>query len=290
MKINYLALVMLSLSLLLACEAFEEEEIDNLSEGRIAIIGHGGVGFPSPENERTMNSWEGINKAIFGLGADGIEVDVQISADGKAMLYHDERLQTLTNCGGCVYEYSAEELEDCHYRLELDERLSDASRLVRLERVFDLFAEGERPPWLLLDIKLFSPCPLEVEKSVFLSNFSEELLSLIERYKATDWVIVQTSSLEFIQKLSAGNADLKLMLLISRLDAQILALLKDYSLYGLGSENSRLSAAEISQIHDRGLRVVLWGIGSRSKAVEAIQKSPDFIETDNIVLLQQMLR
>ncbi len=60
-----------------------------------SVIGHRGMGIYNAGSEHTENSIEGFRSALRA-GADGVELDVQLSADGEAVVYHDSRLGRVT--------------------------------------------------------------------------------------------------------------------------------------------------------------------------------------------------
>ncbi|VAX10514.1 Glycerophosphoryl diester phosphodiesterase [hydrothermal vent metagenome] len=64
-------------------------------------------GYPRHYPENTLS---GIDAAIQA-GAKYIEVDVQLSADGVAMLFHDRDLQRLCHQPGALYRYGLRELK-----------------------------------------------------------------------------------------------------------------------------------------------------------------------------------
>jgi glycerophosphoryl diester phosphodiesterase len=68
------------------------------------VISHIACGGHAPEN-----SMSGILKAIE-LGADGIEIDVQASADGVPVLMHDLTVDRTTNGTGAVASLTLEQL------------------------------------------------------------------------------------------------------------------------------------------------------------------------------------
>ncbi|MRX73153.1 glycerophosphodiester phosphodiesterase [Bacillus lacus] len=76
------------------------------------IFGHRGAAGTCPEN--TMVSF----KAAFEAGADGIELDVQMSSDGQIVVIHDEKLDRTTNLKGFVKDFSYRELSkaDASYK------------------------------------------------------------------------------------------------------------------------------------------------------------------------------
>lgn len=69
------------------------------------IIGHRGASADAPEN----------TLAAFTLakqqGADGIEFDVQLSADGHLVILHDSKLERTTNGRGRVQDFTLAELK-----------------------------------------------------------------------------------------------------------------------------------------------------------------------------------
>jgi len=69
------------------------------------LIAHRGQQRDFPEN-----SLPGL-QAAAEAGACAVEVDVQLSADQVAMLYHDENLQRISGCAGKIFDYSAAQLQ-----------------------------------------------------------------------------------------------------------------------------------------------------------------------------------
>ncbi|HKQ05271.1 MAG TPA: glycerophosphodiester phosphodiesterase [Blastocatellia bacterium] len=68
------------------------------------IIAHRGASGLAPEN--TMAAF----RLAIGLGADGFELDVQLSADGQPVVIHDARLNRTTDHMGAVAALTAAEL------------------------------------------------------------------------------------------------------------------------------------------------------------------------------------
>jgi glycerophosphoryl diester phosphodiesterase len=68
------------------------------------IIGHRGIPSRMPEN--TMASF----MAALGLGATGLETDVQMTKDGELVLIHDETVDRTTNGSGLVAGHTLSQL------------------------------------------------------------------------------------------------------------------------------------------------------------------------------------
>lgn len=86
------------------CTKVDSDNIVNLNNGQIDVIGHGGTGFQSLINPLPTNSFMSIKNAVDGLNADGVEIDLQVSKDGIPILFHDAPLEKATNCTGCLNE------------------------------------------------------------------------------------------------------------------------------------------------------------------------------------------
>jgi glycerophosphoryl diester phosphodiesterase len=80
----------------------------------VEIIGHRGAAGTYPEN--TMVSFIACEK----LGADGIELDVQLTKDGEIVVIHDETINRTTNGKGFVKDYTLAELKrfDASYKFK----------------------------------------------------------------------------------------------------------------------------------------------------------------------------
>lgn len=73
------------------------------------IIGHRGARGHAPEN--TMASFQ---KAL-DLGVDGIELDVQMTKDGKVVVCHDHSLGRTSNGKGWIVDYTRDELRQLDF-------------------------------------------------------------------------------------------------------------------------------------------------------------------------------
>jgi len=73
-------------------------------EGEAEIIAHRGFSARAPENTLVA-----IDAAVVA-GADAVEFDLHVSADGVPMLFHDDRLERTTNGRGAVRDRTLAEL------------------------------------------------------------------------------------------------------------------------------------------------------------------------------------
>ncbi|MGO4929056.1 glycerophosphodiester phosphodiesterase family protein [Fundicoccus sp. Sow4_D5] len=97
----------------------------------IKIYAHRGNKSEFPEN-----SLQAFRSAIE-LGVDGIECDVHVSADGQAIIIHDETIDRTTTGEGEIINMSLNEIKAFHL-LNPDNRLSD-EKIPTLEEMLEEF-------------------------------------------------------------------------------------------------------------------------------------------------------
>jgi glycerophosphoryl diester phosphodiesterase len=131
--------------------------------GRLWVVGHRGAMGYCPEN--TLASFErGLE-----LGADWIELDVHLSADGELIVIHDETLERTTNGHGLVREHTLAELRT------LD--AGNGQRLMTLDEVLD-WASG-RETVVDIEIKNAPVYYAGIEDAVVASVRKAEMLEQV---------------------------------------------------------------------------------------------------------------
>ena len=72
---------------------------------KVKIFAHRGASAYAPEN--TLEAF----RLAMEQGADGIELDVQMTKDGELVVIHDETIDRVSNGNGAVRDYTLEELK-----------------------------------------------------------------------------------------------------------------------------------------------------------------------------------
>lgn len=95
-------------------------------------------------------------------GADGLEADVRLTADGHLVCVHDRRVDRTSNGAGVLSTLELADLESLdfaswqqrHDSLELpDQVTADSSRVLTLDRLLELVVDAPRPVQLLVETK-----------------------------------------------------------------------------------------------------------------------------------------
>jgi glycerophosphoryl diester phosphodiesterase len=269
------------LSLFQGCKKDSRWKIDNLNGGRITILGHAGCGFASLNNPVPENSMASIKKAIGFYNAEGVEVDVQLSADNILFLYHDTYLNTATDFQGCIRSHSAAELNTCQYN-NSDEKLAS------LEECLSYCAAQEYPPAVFIDTRLDLTCETNLDYYQFIAAYAESLYEIITEYHAESWVSVESSDPDFLNLIKAKNNSIALYLDDMIPDNINIVLQNQFR--GIVVSNRKCTAEQIKEAHSKGIYICIFEAYTRAELKDAIKKSPDIIQADNITLLKSLLQ
>lgn len=131
--------------------------------GPVQIFAHRGASKTYPEHTRAA-----YLEAI-AQGADGIETDVRLTADGQLVCWHDATTDRTTGTAGYVHERTLAELRalDVLRGVEIPEAFGDAGeQVLSLGDLLQLMLGAPRPLRLALEIKQPSPFGPAVEEAV----------------------------------------------------------------------------------------------------------------------------
>lgn len=101
------------------------------------IFAHRGASAYVPEN--TLPAFENA----VDIGADGVELDIHLSRDGRLVVIHDEMLDRTTNGHGFVKDFTLAELK----KLDASKTMTNSGfcnlRIPTLGEVYELLADTE---------------------------------------------------------------------------------------------------------------------------------------------------
>lgn len=249
--------------------------------GNILVIGHGGNGFQSFTNQLPSNTITSVRKAIEGSGADGVEVDVQVSADEKLVLYHDLRLEHSTDCIGCIGSSAWDELKDCQYSTDMSNAVIRREKIALLEDVFSLYEKYSPKPLLFLDLRLNNECGEATAEEKMVQLLGE----IIHQYDAWKWCLVESSSITFLQLMKQRFDNVRLYSGgYNDGDAETL---KSIGIEGIVVSSDKIDVKTVDELGKKDLRVVLFDVKTQGSAREAVLKNPFAIEAENIEQVQE---
>lgn len=279
---------LLIIGLCLGCFGADIDLGNTLTGEAVEIIGHGGSGFESVDNYFPTNSQKSILQAVDILGADGVEIDVQMSQDSVLFLYHDNYLTSQTNCQNCLWDHPAEEILACRYRSNIAAKFDPSATLWTFESLLADFGSRPDPPRINVDVSIPVDCQSDLDTEAYFRTLARQLFRLLEAYQARDWVYLEFAQLwqlEYMQYL-APDYDL---VWLGTVDRERLQLAAERKYWGVVTENELINKSLVEEAHSLGLGVIVYNVKIRQSAIEAIEKGVDLIETDNIPLCHSVM-
>ncbi|MDZ5471071.1 glycerophosphodiester phosphodiesterase (plasmid) [Bacillus sp. 31A1R] len=138
------------------------------------IFAHRGYSSAFPEN--TMRAFMEAEKA----GAEGLEIDVQLTKDGEVVVIHDEKVDRTTGSTGYVKDFTFKELRklDASY---LHKTLLKKEPIPSLEELFE---------WMSTTNLV---CNVELKNIIFrYEGMEEKIIELVRKYNLADRIILSS--------------------------------------------------------------------------------------------------
>lgn len=279
------------LTMLVSCKK-SISNIDNLSQGRIYVIGHAGSGAASVNNPYPPDSWEAETRAVEYYGADGIETDLQLSRDSVLFMFHDATLESSSSCAGCISYMTSGRLAQCSFKPVAATVDMETQYLSPFEPLVSRFAARKVMPIMFIDLHGGSGCMMsESQLHLYYYRVMAEINKIEIRYNAYDRIFVQCNDEDWTRH--AHKRFPKINILFDAGDELLPAQIDSAhanGFYGIAAKNMAVTQSLSKKAHDYGLYVQIYGANAGSDIVDAINKSPDYILADNIQLVQSILQ
>lgn len=262
---------------ILICSSCQKEDFNiiNLNNNQISVLGHGGMGIGQAY---PMNSFESILNCL-SLGADGTELDVQMTKDSVLVAFHDEYLQNSTHSSGQIFTKTWEEIKNTSY----SNTPYTSYKLIRLDMLFENIP-NPREYEFFFDCKSFNPD----SSASYLNTYTNALLSMIERYDLADQVYVELKRRDLIQALKNKAPEIKIFV-YQDFDPSF-ELINELGLQGITISVDNITKNQVQQAHDNGTMVAVFNTHSKSRNIDAIEKNVDFIQSDRVKHLIRLLK
>jgi len=248
------------------------------------VVAHRGASDISPEH--TLAAYQ---KAI-DAGADGLECDVRLTADGHLVCVHDRRIERTSNGSGVLSTMSLEELQELDWGswknpwAELDDEaeLPDADQLtvLTLERLLAMVRDCGRRLELAIETKHPTRYAGLVERRLIetLDRFGWAKLRLGEESPAQ----VMSFSWLSLRRMRALAPELRTVLLMDRVPLRFRdgSLPTGVSIAGPSLEIVTAHPEYIARVHGHGHQVHVWTVNHLEDIEHCHRTGVDTIITD----------
>ena len=256
-----------ALTALAVCGVFCYYWIGNLhQEDDVLIIAHRGSSMDAPENTLAA-----IQMAV-DAGSDFVEIDVQETADGVVVVFHDSDYKRLARKKLNIWDAKSRDLPGIEIGSWFDPKFSDQTTPT-LKQVFDI-CRGKSG--VLIELKYYGH-DVELEQKV---------IDIVEAEKMTEEVMIMSLNYEGIQKVRKMRPDWKIGLLstvalgdITKLDVDFLGL------------NSRAATPKlVKRAHDNAIQVFVWTVNTPLDISAMASRGVDGLITDTPTTAQEVLQ
>lgn len=258
-----------------------KNRLDHLYQGRVLNFAHRGASHDAPEN----------TLAAFCLaremGADGVELDVQASKDGEAVVIHDFTVDATTDGQGPVKDETLTDLKELDAGSWFDARFA-GERIPTLQEVID-----EVGHQLLLAIELkarvFGGAGLALRQS---SGLVVEVVRLIEDHNLAHRAIVSSFNPFALRRVKRLNSRISTGLIYSfdlpahLIRALFLSLADPDALH---PEKHLVTQKYMRWAKERGYRVNAWTVDEPAEMKRLIALGVDGIFTNRPDVLRDVL-
>jgi glycerophosphoryl diester phosphodiesterase len=224
-------------------------------------IAHRGASGRAPENTHAAFA------AALALGAEAIELDCQLSADGELVVIHDETLDRTTDGRGPVGDRTAAELA----RLDAGSWFGPEYRDERIPRLADVLAQVRDRVTLNVEIK----------SARDLGAIEPKLAALVAAERAAEWVVFSSFHEHAVRNMRAAAPWARLGVLCDEDPrARCLALAADVGVELLIPGRRWLDARIVDDAHARGLDVWVWTVNEPGEMRRLVALGVDAIFSD----------
>ncbi len=259
------------------------------------VVAHRGGASYAPEN--TLMAYRNAVR----LGADVVEMDVQMTIDDVIVMGHNGSLDPLTDCTGEVNQSAWDEIKDCDAAywfvpgsgtdgLVPPERdpnpalyplRGTAVRIPRMDAVFEWFTALPQPrPSLSIEIK---DIPYDSNFDPIGDRVADVLVPMVERYGLVSEVVLQSFWPSVLEHIKLANPAIRTQLNVLGSHGAAVASCASglCEISSPWSSSPDLSAETVEQSQAQGIEVITWTLDTAQDLDTYIAMGVDGIMTNN---------
>ncbi|MFN8512330.1 MAG: glycerophosphodiester phosphodiesterase family protein [Chloroflexia bacterium] len=214
-------------------------------------IAHRGASGYAPESTHAA-----FERAI-AMGADATETDVQLTADGHLVLFHDDLVDRTSDGRGALADYTLAELR----KLDLGRWYGEAfagERILTVEEALDAYAAR-------------IPFALEIKDP----RAAIPLATLLAARGIRDGITIRSFSWGALLDAQAIHPAIPYGFLIRTLEEDVIERSVRRGFQEIYPHIDRLTVRRVALAHERGLRVFAWGLSRRDLVERLFETGAD---------------
>lgn len=206
----------------------------------IQIVAHRGYSDVYPEN--TLAAFEGA----LDIGVDYIETDVQMTKDGKIVLFHDDKLKRIVRRKGAIANYTYKQL----WKMDFGKWFSAdfaGTKIPTLQELLECVKDS--------DVKI---C-LELKEIGDVDGFEEKILKIVKKYDMLDRCVFASFYYPYLEHLKKLDSDIKVCYFTKTASSTVI---EEFPAEYYGMNIASVSAGIVDALHAAGAKVFAWTMDS----------------------------
>jgi glycerophosphoryl diester phosphodiesterase len=225
------------------------------------------MGFFSPY---PVNSWPGFESCLK-RGADGTEMDIQVTKDSVLVISHEKFLQESTSCSGIIKDLTWVELKEC----KIESKFFKNTELLSFDEFIAKIPDPKKYMYTW-------DCKVHVfGDNAYDELYARTIVNTINKYGINDNVFIENPFDDFLLRIKNLKNDAHLFMLAEDFEEGLVKV-KQHEFFGLSMHNTKITANQVKLAHDSSIHVTIYGVLSEKENYSAVEKCPDFIQTDDI--------
>lgn len=216
-----------------------------LSENDFCLEAHRGLSNRFPEN--TIVAFEAAGKVS---AYQGIETDVQETADGELVLFHDKKLKKRTDADGAVIDYTFDELQKINIDHASNSEEYPNQKIPTVEAYLDVCRMYDKIPYI--ELKSIS------EKGM------EKLIALLKEDGWEEKCVITTFVKEYIPLFRSKNTSIPIEYMIDKDEKynveEVVAFLIGYENMVFRPSAYVVTQEEVEFCNEKGIQVEAYGL------------------------------
>ena len=201
------------------------------------------------------------------MGADGIELDVQLTKDGKIVICHDECIDRTARGQGWVKDFTLEELKKIDFGKPHVEY--GFVEIPTLQEVFEFI----KPTKLKVNIELKT-------NAIYYDRLEEKTYWLAEEYGMNGRIIYSSFNHYSLQKLKTLCPDAKIGLLMGADTVRIPEDAERLHAYAIHPPEGIVTKEYVEKCHAHRLKVNTWTVDNPDRMRQLVAMGVDAFITD----------
>ena len=212
------------------------------------ILAHRGYSGKYPEN--TMTAFKEALKA----GADGIELDVQLTKDGQVVIIHDEKVDRTTDGQGWVKDFTLEEIKKLNANRTKPESIESESI-----PSFDEYCKWAADNTLITNVELKTG-------KYYYRGLEEKTLEIVRKHGIEDRIIFSSFNPLSVYKIKQLAPEIPCGLLAEYGGIEMAGdLCSDFGFEYYHPSKDELTEENIENCNERGIGLNVWTVNDQDK-------------------------